>query len=202
MSLSRYNHIISFLIFILLINSSLSDPCLYKETRAQTAINSTDVGTYLKTTSSEISKQQKCFSLSDSDVFPHKCCYDTSQKKCVKEATTTNANVVCPKDTTIENNCGMAGFYQPVTSERCTEISLVDGYCCFLKLKSNDTACVRRKELNDDNKKDVSDDVKIYVKSRGYDPNDIDDSSFVCEGNLLKIKFYFYLFFLFAIYVI
>ena len=198
--MSSYNHSFIFLIFILLINSSLSAPCFYKETRSQSDYNSTDVGTYLPTTSSESSKQQKCFSLSDSDVFPYKCCYDTSQKKCVQGESTTNADIVCPKDTTIENNCGMAGFYQPVTSERCTEISLVDGYCCYLKTKSNDTACVRRKELDDDSKREITDDIKAYVKSRGFNSDDID--SVICEGNLLKIKFYFYLFFLFVIYVI
>ena len=198
--MSSNNHSLTLLLFFLLFNLSFCDPCLYKATRAQTFVNSTDEGTYISQTSSESSKKQKCFSLSNSDVFSSKCCYDTSAKKCVKEGTTSSTTVECPKDTIIDNNCGMAGFYQPVTSERCTEISLVDGYCCYVKTKNNDTACVRRKELEDDTKNEITDDIKEYVKNRGGNPDDIKEV--FCEGFLLKINLFFALFFLFANYII
>ena len=55
----------------------------------------------------------------------------------------------CPKEAIVPNNCGMAGIYQPNSSDICTEISLVQGFCCYVKLKINNTdsySCLRVKK--------------------------------------------------------
>ena len=46
----------------------------------------------------------------------------------------------------------MASIYQPVTADRCTEISLVDGFYCFIKTNNNGNACIRQKEIDEDEK--------------------------------------------------
>ena len=65
--------------------------------------------------------------------------------------------------TQITNNCGMALYYQPQTKEVCTEISLVDGYCCFVKTKSYGNACIRQGEIDEDNKNQITDEMKNAV---------------------------------------
>ena len=80
----------------------------------------------------------------------------------------------------------MAGFYQPITSERCTEISLVDGFCCYIKTKSKGTACIKKKEINEDKDKTVlSDDMKEYLQglSPAVDVSEVE--SVKCGGQNL-----------------
>ena len=121
-----------------------------------------------------------------SDVFTDLCCYNTETKQCTKDPGSASDPIVCPTvTTTIVNNCGMAGIYQPVTAERCTEISLVDGYCCFLKTKNGETACVKKKEIDEDDKNMITDVIKKYLQEN----NNYADSyieSLKCKGFLLK----------------
>ena len=173
-----------FLFLMLYQFSFCDDPCIYKEKRTQSQNNITDVK-FLSNINSEDGKKQKCFSLSNSDVFQFKCCYDTANKLCIKDPGSTSDPIVCPQEaTTIVNNCGMAGIYQPVTAERCTEISLVDGYCCFIKTKSAKTACVKKKEIDEDDKNMITDDIKKYLQENSISEADID--SLKCNGFLLK----------------
>ena len=153
--------------------------CSYKADASQTS--NTDVGNYL-TSSSANENKQKCFSLSGSDVNPGKCCYDSTKNKC----TTTESSDGCPKDSDIKNNCGMAKFYQPVSKEICTEISLVNGYCCFVKTKNHGTACLKQDEIDEDEKDEITDYMKDYFRNRlGINPDD-EIVSVQCEGSLLK----------------
>ena len=95
----------------------------------------------------------------------------------------------------------MAGFYQPVSAERCTEISLVDGFYCFLKTKTKGNACVRKKEIDEDDKNKVSDDIIKYLKRLSTPVEESEIESLKCEGNFLKY-FLFYISFLFSFIMI
>ena len=173
-----------FLFFMLYQSSFCQNECIYKEKRTQSETNKTDAK-FLSNINSEDGKKQKCFSLSNSDVFQFKCCYDKANKLCIKDPGSASDPIVCPEEaTTIVNNCGMAGIYQPVTAERCTEISLVDGYCCFIKTKSAKTACVKKKEIDEDDKNMITDDIKKYLQENSISEADID--SLKCKGFLLK----------------
>ena len=73
----------------------------------------------------------------------------------------------CPSGTTvteITNNCGMAQWCQPSSKETCTEISLVDGYCCYVETQSHGKACIRQGEIDEDNKNEITDEMRKAVK--------------------------------------
>ena len=87
----------------------------------------------------------------------------------------------CPKKIglNISNNCGMVGIYMPKNNTQCNGISLVQGYCCFVKIKDknnnsnnnnnnnqNFTACLRAKQLNKDKNK-VPAEIEKYVNNNG-----------------------------------
>jgi hypothetical protein len=183
------------LLFLILYQYSLTseDFCYYKEARKQNELNKTDLS-YLSHYNGDDSKMQKCFSLSYSDVFNKFCCYNNNTKTCVEEPETTSNIIFCPQESKIINNCGMAGFYQPVTPERCTEISLVDGFCCYVKTKNYGTGCVRQKEIDEENKNAITDEIKNYLKKLQTSIPSDDIEMVKCKGNLLTIKFYKMLF--------
>ena len=172
---------------------STEDPCKYKSDASQTASNcaDTDTGTYL--TSSNVNEnKQKCFSLSKSDVEDGFCCYDRSTSKCKRETSEVTTDPVdCPSSSNskLRNNCGMAKFYQPVSKEACTEISLVNGYCCFVKTKAasnKGNACLKQDEIDEDEKDEITDYMKDYFRNRlGLNPDEVIDTV-QCEGSLLK----------------
>ena len=128
-------------------------------------------------------KRQQCYILSNFQGDDTLCCYKDS--KCIKKVdtdTTLTAND-CPKtDLKIINNCGMAGIYEPVYSTVCTEISLVQGYCCFVKTKEGN-ACIRTKKLHKDIN-ETTDQINEFV--RGIDENN-EVESVICKGWNLKI---------------
>ena len=86
--------------------------------------------------------------------------------------------------TKITNNCGMVKFDQPTTKEDCTEISLVDGYCCFVKTSSHGNACIRQGEIDEDNKNEITDEMRKAVnrlKTSGVSGN-VEIESVQCKG--------------------
>ena len=88
--------------------------------------------------------------------------------------------------TKITNNCGMVLWNQPQKKEDCIEISLVDGYCCYVKTKSYGNACIRQGEIDEDNKNKITDEMKNAV-NRLKDKTQIGDAvveieSVECEG--------------------
>ena len=99
---------------------------------------------------SESEQKQKCFSLSHTEGNSGLCCYDQANTKCIIGTSGDN----CPKSNNdVPNNCGMAGIYEPQTPSICKDISLVQGYCCYVGLrKTSDntvsSACIRTKTLN------------------------------------------------------
>ena len=182
-----------FLLSIILIDYSFCDlvGCKYKTSSAQTKDNAdiTD-DNYLKD-SNEDKNKQKCFSLSNSDVNPGEWCYykDTSnnnKQSCYNKESSTGIYGTCPIESKITNNCGMALYYQPITEETCTEISLVDGYCCFVKTKYQGTACVSQKTIDEDKKNEITDDIINYIKKfNDLNPAPIIESV-VCKGSYEK----------------
>ena len=162
---------------ILLIQLPFSneDGCTYYEVGS---IPKTTDGTYLKSSNAEENKQS-CFSLS---TATNPCCYlSGSPPTC-----TTDTTPECPVPSDIKNNCGMALFYQPVSKEVCTEISLVNGYCCFVETNNHGRACLKQDEIDEDEKDEITDYMKDYFRNRlGYNP-DTEIKSVQCEGSLLK----------------
>ena len=179
-----------FILYLLLLSFEfiLNDGCSYKKTKDGNTL--TTGNDYLNGITNTTEAKQMCFSLSYSDVFEHKYCYTSSGNKCIEE---TGTGAECPQDTIIANNCGMAGVYQPLTKEICTEISLVQGYCCYIKTKSKGTACIRTKELNKD-KNTVTDQMKQYIQDNNVNPDEID--FVLCKGNYIK---YYWIFIIFAV---
>ena len=90
-----------------------------------------------------------------------------------------------PTPTVITNNCGMVQWNQPTKKEDCTEISLVDGYCCYVKFKGgNGASCIRQGEIDEDNKNEITDEMKKAVnrlKTSGVSGN-VEIESVQCKG--------------------
>ena len=136
---------------------------------------------YLKSSNADENKKA-CFSLS---TATDKCCYLNSGGTQTCQIGDSN-NAVCPEDSDIKNNCGMALFYQPVSKEICTEISLVNGYCCFVTTKNHGKACLKQDEIDEDEKDEITDYMKDYFRNRlNYNPDE-EIVSVQCEGSLLK----------------
>ena len=176
------------MLILLSIKKILNGECLYL---AEDGTTQKANSTYLSELKGDSAKQQ-CFSLSNyngkNDGDQDICCYDSANNKCItKDSLSDN----CPKKADIANNCGMAGIYEPITSEICTSISLVQGYCCFVKIKSYGTACVRTKKLNED-KNTTTDQITNYVRAI---KEGAEIESVICKETYLK---YFWSLFFFV----
>ena len=117
-----------------------SDDCQYYNTSGNlVTVNSND--------------RETCFLYSYSDEQNSVCCYDKSNKKCVKKSTDAapEENIECPEKTKINNNCGLAGMFQPVNSSQCTGMSLVEAFCCYVEINGDgaNNACFRSKKYVD-----------------------------------------------------
>ena len=85
--------------------------------------------------------------------------------------------------TIITNNCGMAKWYQPSSKETCTEISLVDGYCCYVETQGHGKACIRQGEIDEDNKNEITDEMRKAVnRLRTEEPANVAITSVECKG--------------------
>ena len=174
-----------FIILMLFQQSISAAPtgCYYKASDATTI--STDAN-YLTQSNDEKTNKQKCFDLSNTDVNPNVCCYykDGDTQYCAASGTVGSA---CPQDSQIVNNCGMALYYQPLVSDKCTEISLVDGYCCYVQTETHGTACVRQDEIDEDDKSKIYDEMRNAVKKLKLPSVSGEPvvKSVVCEGNYM-----------------
>ena len=175
-----------FLIFSL-ISFSFSKGCKYQQTKdGNEELTDSD---YLKgydDEKEEDKKKQACFSLSFSKVFDQVCCYDKEKNECTDEAGGENDNIICPQETKIPNNCGLAGMYQPETKEACTEIGLVKGYCCYVDFGAYGKACIKTIELNED-KNSMTEMISDYInKYRNENKISLTAGSVECKGFHLK----------------
>lgn len=183
--------IINFLFFFSLVSMIVSEEnkftdCKYQLTKDDQEGQKTNCTYPLREDGeNDTSYSQKCFSLSETPVMKgERCCYDPTMQRCGKYGTVSDSSL-CPVETVegLHNNCGMAGVYQPASPNICKEISLVQGYCCYVSAKdengSNVSACVRSKKLEKDKKK-PSKQIKEYVgKNITIDYVD-------CHGSFLK----------------
>ena len=180
-----------FLFILSFIKITFEDACKYKKDTSEVVETTSEYFENLK----EDEQKQKCFSLSHSNGND-RCCYDTSGKVCTSVPDNINDSR-CPKDTgVISNNCGMAGIYQPETSEICTEISLVEGYCCYVKdNNSGNTACVRTKKLNK-NKNSATGQMLNYIKRctkkylENHSTETVDFNGFTVICNEIYLKYF------------
>ena len=145
----------------------------------------------------EEEQKRKCYSLSQKDENNNdiRCCIhqkaDSQENECIKESDSSDGNstLSCPKDPLVPNNCGIAGVYQPDTPGLCKEISLVQGYCCYIKIKRKSDhlesfSCLRTKKLN----KNITEATNQIIS---YVGNDYTIESVDCHGT--SIKYYLFL---------
>ena len=194
------NFILLFLLFILSFKKVLLQGCDYYSSKEDEEKNEkkntdTDNGEYLSGLTGDAARQ-KCYSLSNSNANSNLCCFDGT--KCFN-SDTYQAN--CPAKTDyIYNNCGMAYVYEPITSDTCTEISLVQGYCCYIKYtidSTEHTACVRTKELNK-NKNSATSQINDYAqkcKNAHTTTFEFEIKDVICHGLFIS---YFWKFLIFA----
>ena len=178
-TLSSNNKLLGLFLFILLFKYIINEGCYYKKNKEDTDWTVTDK-TYLNGLSGDSAKQV-CFALSDYKN-DGQCCYEATTNECFLNSAGTDTSKCPTTSSAVFNNCGMAGIYEPVTSETCTEIALVQGYCCFVKISGGHTACIRTKELNK-NKNSETDQILNYVKKN--DEN-LMVESVICSGYFLK----------------
>ena len=137
----------------------------------------------------EINKRkQKCYDLSYSEIFNKPCCYNLNTTNCTEQTKGENGEIVsCPIETNVPNNCGTAGIYQPETSEACTGISLVGGYCCYVSFKGGSKSCIKTNKLND-NINTETEMIKNYVnKYNKENQKALSINEVICGGFNLKI---------------
>ena len=60
----------------------------------------------------------------------------------------------------------MALYYQPIAKDICTEVSLVNGVCCFVQTKNHGNVCLRQDSVDEDNKEEITDYMKDYFKNK------------------------------------
>ena len=106
---------------------------------------------------------------------------DSSKLRNIQE----KVEMECPKKIglNISNNCGMVGIYMPEKNTQCNGISLVQGYCCFVKIKDKNenknkyNACLRAKQLNKDKNK-VPAEIEKYVQNKGGEIESVECGQF------------------------
>ena len=171
--------ILSIVLLILSFHNILCVGCKYRVENDNNILITNS--TYLAGYKDEEAKQ-RCYSLSNLDGENDLCCYDEIKKECYKNETNSDLTQCPIKSRTVTNNCGMAGIYEPMTSTICTEISLVQGYCCFVKT-SKGNSCIRTRELHNDVNA-TTDQINKYVQSINAEA---EIQSVICKGWNLKL---------------
>ena len=178
--------------------------CQYRTDASQTKDNAPYTDSKYLTSNDEKQNMQSCFSLSHSDLVEGQCCYkkNAADKKayCYDKDKSSSTDLICPNstETGVKNNCGMALYYQPMTTDICTEVSLVDGVCCFVQTKNHGKVCLRQDKVDEDKKDKITDYMKDYFRNK-LKINDPDNEieKVYCNGNY--IKFYGMLLLLLAV---
>ena len=140
----------------------------------------------------------KAFSYHSDNLICH---YDEQEKTCLNvsensELIKNDSNYLYAL---VSNNCGISGFFEPLTADDCKDIPLVDGQCCFVKYHIEDTehkACLRTNEYQ--KKHDIPTEIINFVKST-YN-NSFEVKSAECKGKY--INNYFNIILIFLIFLI
>ena len=179
-------------LFSLIIDFSFPEPCNYTKG---------NISEYLNGNHSDENKL-KCFALSYS--FENQmCCYNAENNLCYQNTDNmtneTDLEFDCPTQAEVPNNCGFAGIFEPSSNYTCTEIPLVQGYCCYVTLKINGQtrhSCLREKILNKNKSKPTEDLIKHI---NNFDSN-IEIESVQCGK--FYIKYYWLLNFIITIIIL
>lgn len=117
----------------------------------------------------------------------YSCCYEEYQtggtgdvqKYCVKEQLSSTVNeasiasalggdadkvkVICPKSSSVPNNCGIIGINEPSILEECSNITIPESYCCLVK-HSGGASCRRLDYYpsKDDKNKELKEEISEY----------------------------------------
>ena len=182
-----------FIISTILFNASFCDyiGCQYRKEASQDSDTAPYTDDKYLTNSNQTVDKQKCFSLSHSDLVKEQCCYYLNKSKgyCIDQDKSGNpSDLICPEATEISNNCGMALFYQPLTTDICTEVSLVDGVCCYVKTNSKGAVCLKQDSVDEDTKFKISDYMKDYFRNKLKINPDEEIKSVSCEGYQFKFN--------------
>ena len=144
--------------------------CQYRTDASQTKDNAPYTDSKYLTSNDEKQNMQSCFSLSHSDLVEGQCCYKKNDNKayCYDKNKSDSTDLICPNstETGVKNNCGMALYYQPMTTDICTEVSLVDGVCCFVQTKNHGKVCLRQDKVDEDKKDKITDYMKDYFRNK------------------------------------
>ena len=178
------------IIFLLSFTKIFNEECKFLNEKGETILMEKK---YLNDSKLEMDKKIKCFSLSNSFVQSGECCYNKINETCVVGNSGNDTNIECPKESVIYNNCGKSGIYEPQNSIDCTEISLVKGYCCYVKFKNHGTSCLRTKILNKE-KNSTTEQMKKYIKE--INPT-AEVEKVICKGANLKYSLLLIIIFLF-----
>ena len=128
------------------------------------------------------------------------CYYNNSADTCLNITEDSLKNYLNYSLAEVPNNCGTAGFFEPLNKESCLDIPLVDAKCCFVIYyndteKENHTACLRTKEFK---KKD--DEKKYLIKHVESFGANFKVSNAECKE--LKLKCYYNILIIFLILLI
>ena len=142
-----------------------------------------DLSAYLDVSNDNVDeKKRRCFDLSY-NFGNHICCYNEEIHTCYNMTEDQSSdNDFCPRKTNIPNNCGLAGLMEPTDSSVCTEITLVQGYCCYVTIKLGDKnlhSCLRTKKLAKE-KKEASEQIKNYIERLKDKDNNYEIGEVVC----------------------
>ena len=182
--------------------------CQYRTEESQTSETAPYTDHKYLTNDDENQNKQSCFSLSHSDLVQGQCCYkvNTTDNKsyCIDKdgsgySASPPSDLECPVETenTVTNNCGMALYYQPVAKDICTEVSLVNGVCCFVQTKTKGNVCLKQDSIDEDKKDEITDYMKDYFRNKLKLNPDEEIVKVRCNSNY--IKFYGMLLLLLAV---
>ena len=189
-----FPHCLNITTILLLISfiKILNEDCKFRDEKGNVFSFKKD---HLKDFKSFRDKKLKCFSFSNSFVQTEECCYNNASQTCVikKSENNNDTNIYCPTKSQIFNNCGKSGIYQPEDTHDCTEISLVKGYCCYVKFKNHGSSCLRTNTLNHE-KNSITEQMKNYIKKIDITA---EVENVICKGYFLKYSLFFIIIFLF-----
>ena len=181
---------ITTILFFISFHRILNDECKFRDEKGKDIkLNKNHLNDY----KSIEEKKLKCFSLSNSFVQSDECCYNKKDQTCVVGNFGNDTNIECPNKSIIYNNCGKCGIYEPYDSTFCTEISLVKGFCCYVKFKNHGSSCLRTKILNKE-KNSTTEQMKNYIKE--IEPT-AEVENVICKGVNLKYSILLIIIFLF-----
>ena len=182
---------ISILLFITLFDKIINEGCNFTDSNGN--ILKTNSSYFNITVNDNREDKEKCFILSNSFVNSGDCCYDVNNKECVLKGNE-NDIIECPKRSIINNNCGTSGIYEPKNSFYCTEIPLVNGYCCFVKFKDGSSSCIRTKVINKVNKNSTTEQINKFIQIH---KKNVEIDFVICNGINLKFSCFLISFFIF-----